>query len=251
MPTATSITRPRKPSRVATPVHDPVSPTKIPRAPLNSCDLLISVLECYLSSMIRRNERKERVEAQLRASRRANNVHCPPPEPSVFHALQAPSITPIEYLRRLVRYAFCSRSVFIAAFYYLEKIACIPGADLSVTSLSVHRLVLTAVLVATKVFDDILYDNAHFAKVGGLDVKELNMLELDFLKLLDFKLCISAEEFELFENVLLNSALSTDDGEYSMLPGRLRNLGYEYFAHQVKMAPNSPVSSMDVAFDEE
>lgn len=195
---------------------------------------------------IRENEALERRESSERAF--AQSL----PEPSLFHALEPPSITPIEYLRRLHRYSFCSKSVFVAAFLYLEKIASIEGKNLRVNSLSVHRLVLTAVLLATKVMDDVLYDNAHFAKVGGLDVKELNMLELDMLKTLRFGLYIEPEEFEAFQAKLVDEAMSTRDPDFAMLPGRLRNLGYDYTCMskpESKDAPSSPTSPMFVSFD--
>lgn len=195
---------------------------------------------------IRRNEHKERADA-VDCYRFGQHAQ----EPSVFHALQAPSITPIEYLRRLARYSFCSRSVFVAAFFYLEKIAQMEDVDLRINSLSVHRLLLTAVLLATKMIDDVLYDNAHFAKVGGLDVKELNMLELDMLKVLDFRLFIKPEEFEEFEEHLLECAMSSRDPDFIMLPGRLRNLGYGVKPPRKIPLPSSPASTMDVCFSAE
>lgn len=123
--------------------------------------------------------------------------------------------------------------------------------DLSINSLSVHRLLLTAVLVATKVIDDVLYDNAHFAKVGGLDVKELNMLELDMLKVLNFRLFIKPEEFEAFEEQLLDCALNTTDPDYLMLSSRLRNLGYGVALVPKRPPPSSPASTMDICFSAE
>lgn len=191
---------------------------------------------------IRENEENARVEA-YQCLRYGRTVA----EPSVFHALQAPSITPVEYLRRLARYSFCSRSVFVAAFLYLERIADMDTVNLRIDSLSVHRLVLTAVVLATKLMEDVLYDNAHFAKVGGVDVSELNMLELDMLKVLNFDLFIKPEEFEAFELVLLDDALNTQHPDYAILPDRLRNLGYDTEPLR-KGPPASPTSSMDVSF---
>lgn len=193
--------------------------------------------------LIRENERNTPC---LRGSRHAT-ISPLVAEPSVFHALQSPSITPIEYLRRLSRYAFCSRSVFITAFYYLDRIAAVPALQLQLTTLCVHRLVLTAVVLATKVVDDVLYDNVHFAKVGGLEVCELNVLELDLLKVLDFKLYVSAEQFESFERRLLDEALSTEDSDFSILPSRLRGLGYGT-SHSDKRVPSSPTSAMEISF---
>lgn len=118
------------------------------------------------------------------------------------------------------------------------------GVELRINSLCVHRLLLTAVLLATKVIDDVLYDNAHFAKVGGLDVSELNMLELDMLKVLDFRLHIEPDDFEMFEGRLLETALASTDAEYGILAERLRNLGYD----GRRWRPASPGSTMDVCF---
>lgn len=194
-----------------------------------------------MTNRISQNEQTERVNAISNIPFGEQAV-----QPSVFHALEAPCITPIEYLKRLARYSFCSTSVFVAAFLYLDRIAKVSDMKLVINSLSLHRLLLTAVLLATKVVDDVLYDNAHFAKVGGLDVKELNMLEIDMLKLLKFKLFITQEEFEEFEMKVLAEALSSEDDEYCKLKGRLRNVGFGMVCEQT-VSPPSPSSTMDVS----
>lgn len=191
--------------------------------------------------MLDRIHKNEEEDAETTRERHFQGVAAARPEPSVFHALQPPSITPAEYLQRLARYSFCSRSVFVAAFYYLDRVA-MQGVDLTVTSLSVHRLLLTAVLLATKYFDDVLYDNAHFAKVGGLDVQELNMLELDMLKVLDFRLHINVRDFEAFESQLLGSVLDSPHPDYVRVRHSLANLGY-----RSKHRPSSPTSLMELS----
>lgn len=157
--------------------------------------------------------------------------------PSSFHGSQAPSITPSEYLQRLVRYAYCSRSAFVVAFCYLDRCAQ-KGLGLSIDSLSVHRLLLTAVLLATKYVDDILYDNAHFAKVGGLELQELNALEVDMLRAMDFGLHITKDEFNKYEQQMLNTVLRNRNPEYTKLRWSLSNMGYRV----PKEAPGSPSS---------
>ncbi|CAN8069329.1 unnamed protein product [Agarophyton chilense] len=224
-----------------------LSPVHSKKSRLTNCELLISVLECYMTLQIRHNQSLETNQSSsLVKQHHVRQEHClalkTNQEPSVFHALQPPSITPVEYLRRLARYAFCSRSAFILAFYYLDKIANLPQASLKVNSLSIHRLLLTATLLATKMVDDILYDNAHFAKVGGLDMQELNTLELDMLNVLHFELCVSAEQFEAFERSVLNDVLSCEDSQFAVLHERLRNMGYAPDEH---LPPCSPVSSLD------
>ncbi len=40
------------------------------------------------------------------------------------------------------------------------------------------------------------YKNSYYAKVGGITTKEMNRLELEFLFRIDFRMSITAREFE-------------------------------------------------------
>lgn len=74
------------------------------------------------------------------------------------------------------------------------------------TELNVHRVVICAVLLAAKFFDDAYYNNAYYAKVGGVLVSEINGLEVDFLFRINFSLHIAPEEFEKYRAELLQQA---------------------------------------------
>lgn len=47
---------------------------------------------------------------------------------------------------------------------------------------------------AAKLTDDNFYNNSYYAKIGGIATAELNRLELQLLKLLDFRLVVSPAE---------------------------------------------------------
>lgn len=115
-----------------------------------------------------------------------------PPRLTVFHGLRAPPITTEAYLLRIAKYAKCSPACFVAALGYMQRLS---GRDaaLAPTTLNVHRLLLTGVLCAAKFLDDRYYNNAFYAKVGGISTLELNRLELEMLQLLEFRLAISPE----------------------------------------------------------
>lgn len=168
---------------------------------------------------------------------------------TAFHTSKNAPITPVDYLRRLARYSFCSRSVFLAAFYYLNKATSVQDNSIQLNLSTIHRLLITAVLLATKFIDDVHYDNSHFAKVGGLDVRELNALELQLLKQLDFKLHINSEEFANFEFQVVDVALTTRISGYSALPDQLQNFGYDSKRRWTELEPPSPTSTMNVSFD--
>jgi hypothetical protein len=84
------------------------------------------------------------------------------------------------------------------------------------TELNVHRVVITAILLAAKFFDDAYYNNAYYSKVGGVLVSEMNGLEVDFLFRINFSLHVTPEVFEKYKAELvahsINSGLSNPPG---------------------------------------
>ena len=45
--------------------------------------------------------------------------------------------------------------------------------DFVISSLNVHRLLITAIMLASKFFDDVYYNNAYYARVGGTSNAEV------------------------------------------------------------------------------
>jgi len=65
------------------------------------------------------------------------------------------------------------------------------------------RLFLTSILLAAKFFDDVYYDNKYYAIIGGIKLKELNNLELEFLSCLEYRLFAQADIFYKYKEQLL------------------------------------------------
>ncbi|KAN0042256.1 hypothetical protein ACTFIV_004815 [Dictyostelium citrinum] len=95
-----------------------------------------------------------------------------------------PAITIKDYLCRLMKYSPCSKECFISSLVYIDRLLLECG--LSINSYNIHRILITTLLISTKYLDDIFYNNEFYSQVGGVGLKEMNTLELDFLKLLRF-----------------------------------------------------------------
>lgn len=130
-----------------------------------------------------------------------------PPAPfedmTIFHALEPPSISVSDYVARVSKYAFSSNACLVAAYHYMTR-AVEKEPKLALTSLSFHRLFITAVVLACKYFDDVSYNLLYYSKVGGLPYKELANLEISLLQILDFSLGISDDEFMEIENTMMD-----------------------------------------------
>ncbi|XP_076922485.1 cyclin-P3-1-like [Bidens hawaiensis] len=112
---------------------------------------------------------------------------------TVFHGSRAPGLSIKDYIDRIFKYSQCSPSCFVVAQVYMDRL--IQCGNVNLTSLSVHRLLITSVMLAAKFIDDAFYNNAYYAKVGGVTTAEMNRLEMKFLFGLDFRLHVSVKTF--------------------------------------------------------
>ncbi|KAJ7961969.1 Cyclin [Quillaja saponaria] len=120
---------------------------------------------------------------------------------SVFHGLTRPTISIQCYLDRIFKYANCSPSCFVVAYVYLDRFTQ-KQPSLPINSFNVHRLLITSVMVAAKFMDDMYYNNAYYAKVGGISTMEMNFLEVDFLFGLGFHLNVTPASFQAYSTHL-------------------------------------------------
>lgn len=72
---------------------------------------------------------------------------------SAFHGVRPPAITLGRYLDRIYKYAGCSPSCFVVAFIYIDRLLH-KYPDSLLVSLNVHRLLITGIMVASKILDD-------------------------------------------------------------------------------------------------
>lgn len=119
---------------------------------------------------------------------------------TIFHGSRAPSLGIQQYIDRIFKYSCCSPSCFVVAHIYVERF--IQRMNVHITSLNVHRLLITSVMVAAKFVDDAFFNNAYYARVGGVSTSELNRLEMKFLFGLDFQLHVTVQTFGKYCSLL-------------------------------------------------
>lgn len=106
---------------------------------------VLTVLASVLERLVSRNEQFANAPAQGVFN---------PKKLTIFHGLRAPSISIAKYLERIFKYTSCSPSCFVVGYIFIDRLIH-RQPDLLVTSLNVHRLLVTSVMVATKMLDDV------------------------------------------------------------------------------------------------
>ncbi|KGO71084.1 hypothetical protein PITC_080210 [Penicillium italicum] len=97
-----------------------------------------------------------------------------------FHSRSPPRISVQDYLQRLTTHATLSPPVLLSMVYYIDRLCALYPA-FTVSSLTIHRFLITSATVASKGLSDSFWTNKTYARVGGIGMTELAMLELDFL----------------------------------------------------------------------
>ena len=95
--------------------------------------------------------------------------------------------SPLYYLRQSRIHLVLGCSLFSATtLEYPSSSTCLTNAsefnagqvvqfnpDFVISSLNVHRLLITSIMLASKFFDDVYYNNAYYARVGGISNTEV------------------------------------------------------------------------------
>lgn len=76
--------------------------------------------------------------------------------------------------------------------YYIDKL-CLLYPSFTINSLTVHRFLITAATVGSKGLSDSFWTNSTYARVGGVTLKELALLELEFLTRVQWRIIPSPE----------------------------------------------------------
>ncbi|KAI9742479.1 MAG: hypothetical protein M1818_004013 [Claussenomyces sp. TS43310] len=104
-----------------------------------------------------------------------------------FHSRTPPGISVLDYLHRLAKHAALTPPLLLSMVYYIDRLCSLYPA-FTITTLTVHRFLITAATVAAKGLSDSFWNNSTYARVGGIKLAELGLLELEFLYRVDWRI---------------------------------------------------------------
>jgi hypothetical protein len=103
----------------------------------------------------------------------------------------------LDYLQRLAKHATLTPPLLLSMVYYIDRL-CALYPDFTINTLTVHRFLITAATVAGKGLSDSFWNNSYYARVGGVKVAELKLLELEFLYRVDWRIIPIPEVLEAY-----------------------------------------------------
>ncbi|OAX40261.1 cyclin-domain-containing protein [Rhizopogon vinicolor AM-OR11-026] len=109
-----------------------------------------------------------------------------------FHSRAVPNISVLDYLRRIIKWTKVEKSCLLLTLHYVDQI-CARMPLFTLSSLTCHRFIIASITVCSKGLCDSFCTNALYARVGGIPVTELNVLEREFLRAIDWRLTCTRE----------------------------------------------------------
>jgi hypothetical protein len=119
-----------------------------------------------------------------------------------FSSESIPGISIEDYLIRIQTYANMEKNTLIVSLIFIDRLCKI--ADLTLTYYNIHRILFTSVLLSVKYNEDNFYDNKFYSEIAGVKLKELNVLEYTFAKMINFRFFINNDIFEKYVQYLDN-----------------------------------------------
>ena len=119
-----------------------------------------------------------------------------------FHSRSPPRISVQDYLQRLTTHATLSPPILLSMVYYIDRLCALYPA-FTVSSLTIHRFLIVSATVASKGLSDSFWTNKTYARVGGITMNELAMLELEFLFKVQWRIVPQPEILEDYYQSLI------------------------------------------------
>jgi hypothetical protein len=99
-----------------------------------------------------------------------------------------------DYVDRLKEWIVCGTESYVVALIFFRRLEAM-GALPVINSLTVHRIFFACLMLAVKVTEDETLNNADFAKVACIQLKDLNNMEIFILESFAFCCTVTTEEF--------------------------------------------------------
>jgi hypothetical protein len=142
------------------------------------------------------------IQGIFRGLNRLAGTNLGPPSTSPFALEVEPGMDLLNYTIRIAEFSRCSNATLVISTIYLARCALNNSSDYEITARTVHKLLLTAILIGYKFHEDKIISNKYMSEIGGISLCELNDLEHRFLSDIKFKLFVDIDEYQFYENII-------------------------------------------------
>jgi len=125
----------------------------------------------------------------------SNKIHNKNSNIKIFYNKFIPEIKLSEYVLKIIELTKCEFNTIIYSLILIDKLY---FKGFIINEYNIYKLLYISIIISIKMNQDIIYDNKYYAKILGVEPKELLILEINFLTLLNFNIYISNDSFQYY-----------------------------------------------------
>ena len=146
---------------------------------LLTSEQVISYISNYIVSLLIKN--KDKIKRNIK------DLNDP------LYSNKIPMIKIEDYFIRLFKYSQMEISTLILSFIYIKRF--IDKENFIIAFNNIFRLIISCTLLAIKFNENRIFKNIIYARIGGIEIEDLNILEFNVFNRLDFNLRVFDNEF--------------------------------------------------------
>ena len=120
---------------------------------------------------------------------------------TIFDLKRLPLISLYDYLYRIIKYTRINDNTLINALIYIDRIH---KNKFIITYYNIHKLIFIAIVLASKFVEDNCLNRKLYSRIGGINAKEFEILEIKFCLYINYRLYIGKEIFDKYYSNINN-----------------------------------------------
>lgn len=121
---------------------------------------------------------------------------------NIFNCGNIPNISLYNYLYRIKKYSKIDDNTLILSLIYIDRIC--STNKILINYYNVHKILLASIVSAIKFNEDNYYSNSFYSKIGGITSNELELLEMEFASIINFKYFVKKSLFDKYYRYINN-----------------------------------------------
>ena len=100
-----------------------------------------------------------------------------------------------EFIERIVNYLHIDNTLLVLSMMNLDKVL---SNKFILTENNVHKMIFMCFMETQKFYEDESYKNKDYARVCGVSIDELLLMEVSFMEIINFNLYIKDEDYQKY-----------------------------------------------------
>ena len=104
-------------------------------------------------------------------------------------------------IKELSKHSKICESTFVYILIYIDRFC--HKYKIDINYFNVYKLIIASMVISIKFNEDDFYSSEFYAKLGGISKLEMNNLQYEFVRMINFNLFVKEELFYKYYNLLL------------------------------------------------